>query len=66
MEWLIQNREWVFSGIGIVVISAVARLFFKNKSSEKISQTIQSGDGSTNIQGVNNVSVSNGEKKDEK
>ncbi len=30
-EWFFNNKEWVFSGIGIAVIGLIAKLFFRSK-----------------------------------
>lgn len=54
--WVIKNKEWLFSGIGVVVIGWVVQLFFK-KSNASSTQTIRSGDGSFNVQGGRDVNV---------
>lgn len=33
--WLLDNLEWLFSGLGVIVISAVGKLLFIKKQSEK-------------------------------
>ena len=62
MEWIIENAEWIFDGIGVTVIVAVIGIFFKNKK-DSSGQTINSGNNSTNIQGEN-VNVNIGGKDD--
>jgi len=47
IEYLINNKEWIFSGAGIAVISWI---FLRNSASKKSSMTQKSGDNSTNIQ----------------
>ncbi|PKO81787.1 MAG: hypothetical protein CVU19_05245 [Betaproteobacteria bacterium HGW-Betaproteobacteria-13] len=54
--WAFKNKEWLFSGIGVVFIGWVGQLIF-NKSSDSSTQTIRSGDGSINIQGGRDVTV---------
>lgn len=54
--WVIKNKEWLFSGIGVVVIGWIVQLIFK-KSNSSSTQTIRSGDGSTNVQGGRDVNV---------
>ncbi|MCE1273400.1 MAG: hypothetical protein LWW75_02605 [Chlorobiales bacterium] len=49
MDWIIQNAEWVFSGIGVAVITGIASLIFKKKGASS-KQSIRSGAGSTNFQ----------------
>ena len=49
VAWVIDNVEWLFSGVGLVVVAWVGRLIFK-KTYASSTQTIRSGDSSTNIQ----------------
>lgn len=60
MEWILENMEWIFSGVGIAVLGYLYKKFFYRKES---SQQIDAGDNSTNIQGGKNVNVNIGEKK---
>lgn len=55
MDWLIQNKEWLFSGVGIAIFSFIFSLFLKSKNSLKQKQS--SGKKSTNIQAGNNVNI---------
>lgn len=59
--WLSANREWVFSGIGVVVLSgiiALARLHASRPSSNtRILQKQKSGSNSTNIQLAGDVTI---------
>jgi len=48
MQWIIDNKEWLFSGAGIFLITAIIALINKNKSSLKQSQ--KSGNNSTSYQ----------------
>ncbi len=36
IEWLLKNKEWVFSGVGVAIISVIFTLFFKKS---RINQT---------------------------
>lgn len=45
ISWVMDNKEWVFSGIGIFVLGLI---FVKSKYS--IKQNQKGGDNSTNIQ----------------
>lgn len=58
LGWIIQNKEWIFSGIGVAIITLLSRVFIKNKANKINRQKIKSGDSSTNIQGVERVDVS--------
>lgn len=55
-DWVIKNKEWLFSGIGVVVITWVVQLIFK-KTNASSTQTIRSGDDSTNVQGGRDVNI---------
>ncbi|BBB66589.1 hypothetical protein UNDYM_2336 [Undibacterium sp. YM2] len=61
MEWIIQNKEWLFSGIAIAIPLAIIGWFFSSRGN---SQVQKSGDNSTNIQIGGNVKI--GGKKDDK
>jgi hypothetical protein len=52
-EYIINNKEWIFSGLGVAVISWV---FLRKSSSKKMTQ--RSGDNSTNIQVGGNINMS--------
>ncbi|WP_353254247.1 hypothetical protein [Salinisphaera sp. PC39] len=54
--WVIDNKEWLFSGVGLAVVAWVGRLIFK-KTSASSTQTIRSGDGSTNVQAGRDVNI---------
>ncbi len=54
IDWIYQNREWVFSGIGITVISGVYYIFQRRKRKNR--------DNSGNIikqtnKGTNNTQI---------
>ncbi len=48
-ELVFANKEWLFSGIGVMVLALVGR-FFIMKRSASLTQTIHSGNSSSNIQ----------------
>ncbi len=49
-HWIMDNIEWIFSGVGVAVIFALIGVLFKNKNGKKIKQYQKSGNNSTNIQ----------------
>lgn len=63
LEWIIENASWIFDGIGVTVLAAIVGLFFKKKLDNQNTQTINSGNNSTNIQGGKDVNVNIGGKK---
>lgn len=49
MDWLNENREWVFSGVGVAIAAAVVKVFSKGES--------QRGQTSVHIHNVNEARV---------
>ncbi|HZH60697.1 MAG TPA: hypothetical protein VEY70_14210 [Metabacillus sp.] len=47
MEWIMENKEWVFSGIGVFILSTIVTLMVR-KSSNNQKQKV--GNNSTGIQ----------------
>jgi len=47
MNWIVNNKEWLFSGIAIAVPLALLGWFFGTKKNKQVQK---SGDNSTNIQ----------------
>lgn len=62
LKWLIENKEWLFSGIGVTILVAILGLFIRKKGEDKNTQIIKSGDNSTNIQGGEKVNINIGGK----
>ena len=60
IQWLIDNKNWIFSGIGVFVIS----FFFLKKSGR--SQKQKSGSGSINLQSHGDINISSNKNKGEK
>jgi len=52
MEWILNNKEWIFSGIGVAVISLAIGLVCKKKSEKSIHITQKSGRNSRNFQKI--------------
>ena len=58
MEWfqnsinlIMENIKWIFSGIGVVLVTAIFKIFYKKKKKyHKIKMNQKSGRKSTNIQ----------------
>ena len=63
INWIVNNKEWLFSGILISIPIALFGLMAKNN---KLNQKQKNGSNSTNIQIGGNLSISNdGGRKDE-
>lgn len=55
VDWLIQNKEWVFGGVGVAVITGLIALLRRNSNGP--SQLQKSGSNSTNVQAGRDVSL---------
>ena len=55
MQWIIDNKEWVFSGVGVFVLSLAVTLFLKKGASTK--QVQKSGKNSTNSQSAGDINI---------
>lgn len=58
IEYLIANKEWIFSGVGVAVLSW---LLFRKSASSNMNQ--KGGDNSTNIQVGRDFKTGNKDKK---
>ena len=59
MEWFLNNVQWIFSGIGVFALGLLLKFVCGRRKGR--SQSIKSGDHSTNIQiggDANNVASS--------
>jgi len=61
MEWILNNREWLFSGIAIAIPLAIVSWLIPSRRKKQIQK---SGDNSTNIQIGGNFKI--GGNKDDK
>ena len=59
-QYVTDNKEWIFSGVGITTVVAVAGFFVRKKSG--INQSIKSGSNSTNIQAGQDIHINNDRK----
>ncbi|MBI5605912.1 MAG: hypothetical protein HY879_21470 [Deltaproteobacteria bacterium] len=64
IEFIIENKEWIFSGVGVAIIGGVLGMLFLKRKNE---QNISAGHSSTNIQTGNGskISISTSKDKDE-
>ena len=66
MEWIVQNKEWLFSGIGVIFFGGFFGYVRKKKQNNGFSQKIKAGNLSNNIQGGKDVNITIGGKRHEK
>lgn len=58
LEWLINNKEWLLSGIAVAIpLSLIGWFISKHTSKNKNTQSQISGDNSENIQAGGNVII---------
>ena len=62
IAYIIDNKEWIFSGIGVFAISIIVTILFRNKYG--IKQKMKSGDNCINIQSTGTISIGVKEDKD--
>ncbi len=60
MGWILENKEWLFSGVAIAIPLAIIGWFFSCRINK---QTQKGGDNSTNIQIGGNFKIG-GDKND--
>lgn len=61
MEWIVENKEWLFSGVAIAIPLAIIGWWFSDRGGKQV-QT--GGDKSTNIQVGRDVKI--GDNKNDK
>ena len=61
MNWIIENKEWIFSGAGIFALSLIIKYLWNKRKINK--QVQKSGSYSTNYQAGGNIIIGN---KDDK
>ena len=64
LAWIIDNKEWLFSGVGIVIFGGLMRFIFK-KTSFSSSQSIRSGENSINLQAGRNLNIGSKNKRND-
>lgn len=55
MDWIIENKEWLFSGVGISIIGLIYYLIVKNKRNKVQKQ--KAGKNSTNVQAGGDINI---------
>ena len=56
IKWVGNNKEWLFSGVGVVVVAWIVRIVYRKKQISSY-QNIRSGRNSTNIQAGRDVKI---------
>lgn len=55
VDWLIKNKEWFFSGIGVALLSWLVAWIFHRKN--ELGQSQSSGSNSVNLQAGNDINI---------
>jgi len=58
LAWAIDNKEWIFSGIGVAAIGWLFALFRRRQNG--LSQRQRSGANSTNLQSGRDINLNRG------
>jgi hypothetical protein len=56
-NWILNNKEWLFSGVGVAAIVSLVGFLSRRKSASRQKQ--RSGRNSTNIQAGRDVTITN-------
>lgn len=56
MEWILKNKEWLFSGVAIAIPLAIIGWFFSSRENKQVQK---SGNNSKNIQVGGNLEIGN-------
>lgn len=54
IDWIIENKEWIFSGIGVLVITLILNFIFRNRNAKQIQK---GGKNSKNYQSSGNMTI---------
>lgn len=49
MDWLVENKEWLFGGIGATILGCIMTAIFSHKKKDKPTKTIQRQNQTVNI-----------------
>ncbi len=64
LEWVIANKDWLFSGIGVAIATWIVRFLYM-RGQKGPSQNIQSGENTTNIQAGRDVTYKSEPNRDD-
>ena len=56
LDYILRNKEWIFSGVGVALLGWVAYLW-RRKRTTSLSQRQSSGSNSTNIQAGRDATI---------
>lgn len=53
-NWILENKEWLFSGIGVLVITLILNFIFRNRNAKQVQK---GGKNSRNYQSGRNITI---------
>ena len=56
ITWMLENKEWLFSGFGLFVVSLIGHVIYKSRQ-PKLTQNIRTGHNSTNVQSGRDINI---------
>jgi hypothetical protein len=57
LRWVIQNKEWLFSGVGVTIVSLIIAIVLETRRKRSRTQHQSGGAGSQNIQAGRDVNI---------
>ena len=57
MNWLIENKEWIFSGVGVFVLGLVVTYLVSRPKTGSQTQKQKSGSNSKNYQAGGDINI---------
>ncbi len=63
IAWVIENKEWLFSGLAVTLMSSILGVIYHKKQAKK-SQKIRAGKNSTNYQAGRDIQISSTSESD--
>ncbi len=60
-NWLVENRTWVFSGIGVAVVGVILSIW---RARDRRVQVQKGGDRSTNLQAGGSITLRGGDRRE--
>lgn len=60
LDFLVGNKEWIFSGVGVAILAAIIRLFWMRKGQSSIEQSQKSGREATAYQAGRDIIITPG------
>ena len=57
LKWIYDNKEWVFSGVGVAIVTVLVSSLLLNKRRNSPGQNQESGKASVNLQAARDINI---------